>query len=42
MNAGGNVRYSTEILGEHELTHQTARAIIERINPVTRTHAYAL
>jgi hypothetical protein len=34
MNAGGNVRYSVVILGEHDLMHQTARAIIERINRV--------
>jgi hypothetical protein len=31
-----------DALGEHDLTHQTARAIIERINPVTRAHASAL
>jgi len=42
MNAGGNVRCSVAILGEHDLTHQTARVIIERINPVTRKHASAL
>jgi len=42
MNAGGNVRCSVVILGEHDLTRQTARAIIELINPVTRTHASAL
>ncbi len=42
MNAGGNVRCSVVILGEHDLTHRTARAIIERINPVTRTHESAL
>ena len=42
MNAGGNVRFSVMILGEYDLTHQTARAIIERINPVTRAHASAL
>jgi hypothetical protein len=42
MNAAGNVRCSVVILGEHDLTHQTARAIIEPINPVTRTHASAL
>jgi hypothetical protein len=42
MNAAGNVRCSVAILGEHDLTHQTARAMIERINPVTRTHASAL
>lgn len=29
-------------LGEHDLTHQTARAIIELLNPMTRTHASAL
>jgi hypothetical protein len=42
MNAGGNVRCSVAILGEHDLTHQTARAMIERINSVTRAHASAL
>ena len=42
MNADGNVRCSVVILGEHDPTHQTTRAIIERINPVTRTHASAL
>jgi hypothetical protein len=42
MNAGGNVRCSVAILGEHDLPLQTARAVIERINPVTRTHASAL
>jgi hypothetical protein len=30
------------ILGEHDLTHQTARAMIEPINRVTRTHSSAL
>jgi hypothetical protein len=42
MNADGNGRCSVAILGEHDLTHQTARAVIERFNPVTRTHASAL
>ncbi len=42
MNAGGNVCCSVAILGEHDLTHQAARAMIELINPVTRTHASAL
>jgi hypothetical protein len=42
MNAGGNVRCSVAILGENDLKHQTVRAMIERINPVTRTHVSAL
>jgi hypothetical protein len=42
MNAVGNVRCSVVILGEHDLTRQTARAMIKRINSVTRTHATAL
>jgi hypothetical protein len=42
MNAAGNVRRSVAILGEHDLTHQTARAMIELLNPVTRTHASVL
>jgi len=42
MNATGNVRCSVAILGEHDLTRQTARAMIERINLVTRTRASAL
>lgn len=42
MNAVENVRCVVAILGEHDLTRQTARAIIERINPVTRAYAYAL
>jgi hypothetical protein len=29
MNAGGNVRCSVAILGEHDLTHETARAMID-------------
>jgi hypothetical protein len=42
MNAVGNVRCSVVSLGEHDLTHETARAKIERINPVTCNHASAL
>jgi hypothetical protein len=41
MNAGGYVRCSVAILGEHDLALQNARAMIERINSVTRTHASA-
>ena len=37
-----DARSSVSILGEHDLAHQTTRAMIERINPVTRTHAFTL
>ena len=42
MNAVGNVRCSVVIVGEHDLTRQTARAMIERIDPVVRAHASAI
>jgi hypothetical protein len=42
MKTQGNVRSLAAPLGDYDPTRQTARAMIELIKPVTRTHVSVL